>query len=62
MCKYCEGAEDLIHETDDYGLTYVVISENTRGFWLCLNDTPIKRINFCPICGKKLTPFQVNEQ
>lgn len=62
MCKCCEGVEDLIHETNDYGLTYVVISENSRGFWLCLDDMPIKRINFCPICGKKLTPFQVNEQ
>jgi hypothetical protein len=57
MCKICEGIEDLVNENT----FYISISEDSRGFWLSLDDRKYKRINFCPICGKKLTPFEVNE-
>lgn len=54
MCKYCESSK-MLSTKPDSGLR---IEENKDGsFYLRTEHDLVSKINFCPICGKKLTPF-----
>lgn len=61
MCDYCKHGKDnkdIINEHD----MVVGINEDFKGFnHLFINGVEYKqRINFCPMCGRKLTTFEVN--
>lgn len=58
MCKYCSGESDIL---DEYNAN-VSISETDKGYSFFVNGVVYfkTRINFCPMCGKKLTPFEIN--
>lgn len=55
MCQYCENNVPL-NKTKVKTGTY--ISEGGDGlFYLNNPNGVVRRINFCPVCGAKLTPF-----
>lgn len=60
MCDYCNGSDynkDIISE---YNMTVSLI-ETSNGIKLFINGCDYKpEINFCPMCGRKLTTFEVN--
>lgn len=56
MCKYCQNEDYLVELLD------ISIVEKENGYWLSSLTTPFLRINFCPMCGRSLTPFNIIEQ
>lgn len=56
MCKYCS---DKVPMNRGKVKTGTFIDEGEDGFFYLNNPNGVvRRINFCPICGKKLTPFE----
>lgn len=58
MCKYCEGAYPLtIGKTNDYGISIVYPNKlHAYGYDVhgSGNNGLSVRIQFCPICGRRL--------
>lgn len=55
-CDYCKGEERTIMYTADCNSIYIGKNDNNE-FCLINSDTydgNIKRISYCPMCGKKL--------
>ena len=58
MCDYCQKDKDIISEYD----MNLCILESFDGFYHFMVNGSIsnKRVNYCPMCGRKLTSFEVN--
>ena len=58
MCDYCKHSKDMI---DEYNSS-LSIFESIDGFYhFIVNGNQCKtKVNFCPMCGRKLTTFEVN--
>lgn len=55
MCIYCSEHVPLNKGNVKTGTT---IQEHSDGFFYLNNPNGVvRRINFCPVCGEKLTPF-----
>lgn len=62
MCEYCDGGEPLvIGKTDDQGIAIwypnilIAYGYDTHGTG---SNGLVTRINYCPMCGKKLSKYQ----
>jgi hypothetical protein len=59
MCEYCEKQKVINPTTtEQIGGFELSIEEYKDGFFYLRSGRGlVRRINFCPVCGEKLTPF-----